>query len=79
MFRPYDDRMAFKNDSTIATQSDYGPNMVVVIPFKGEVRIKSINIIGGPDGSAPLKLKLYKNENSVDFSIIEDKKPLHVV
>lgn len=44
------------------------------MPFQGEMRIKSICVVGGSDGTAPSKMKLYKNENNVDASICEEKK-----
>ena len=53
--------------------------MVVVIPFKAELRLKFLNVIGAPNGNAPSRVKLYKNEEVVDFSIIEDKKPLMII
>lgn len=63
----------------LGTESDYGVDMVVYIPFKGEMRIKSICVVGGFEGSSPSKLKLYKNENNVDISIIEEKKPIQTI
>ena len=50
--------------------------MVVFIPFTAEVRVKSVCVVGGVDGKAPDKMKVYKNETAVDFSILEDKKPV---
>ena len=42
----------------------------MVIPFDGEIKIKSIVIIGGEDGTSPSKMKLYKNVEAVDINII---------
>ena len=50
--------------------------MVLVIEFECEVRVKAIQLIGGDEGEAPSSLKLYKNENTVDINIQEDKKPI---
>ena len=63
----------------MGTESDYGPEMVVVIPFAAEVKVKSICVAGGVDGTAPSKMKVYKNEEAVDFSILEDKKPVMTI
>ena len=71
--------MNFLQDATLGTTSDYGPEMVVVIPFTSEVKVKSICVAGGVDGTAPSKMKVYKNEEAVDFSIIEDKKPVMTI
>ena len=66
-------------DESINVRSDDGTELVVVIPFKAELRLKFLTVIGGPGGHAPNSVKLYKNEEVVDFSIIEDKKPLNVI
>ena len=41
--------------------------------------MKAICVAGGPDGAAPSKMKVYKNEENVDFSIIEDKRPVQLI
>ena len=79
MLRPFDDKMKFREDSSIGTESDYGPELVVVIPFSGEMRVKSICVIGDGDGQAPSKMKLYKNEEAVDINLIEEKKPIQTI
>ena len=57
-------------------KSDMGTEFVVKIQFNSEVKVKAICVAGGPDGSAPSKMKVYKNEENVDFGIIEDKRPV---
>ena len=52
---------------------------MVYIPFEGEIKVKAINIIGGHDGTAPSKMKIYKNVEAVDINILEDKKPLQII
>ena len=66
-------------DPTLGTESDYGPEMVIMIPFAGEVKVKSICVAGGVDGMAPSKMKVYKNEEAVDFNIIEEKKAVMTI
>ena len=39
-------------DATKSTESDYGPELIVYIPFSGEMRVKSICVIGDGDGNA---------------------------
>ena len=63
----------------LGTESDYGPELVIYIPFKGEVRIKSICVAGAPDGMAPKKVKLYRNEDTIDINILEEKKPVQII
>ena len=57
-------------------RADMGNELVVKIPFNSEVKVKAICVAGGTEGNAPSKMKLYKNEENVDFSILEDKKPV---
>lgn len=74
--RPFKDR---KNDSIPPTRSSHGKELVIYIPFTGEIRIKSVCVIGGEDGTAPSKLKLYKDVEAVDINILEDKKPVQII
>ena len=73
ILRPLEDRMDFSKG---IVQSGYGRDLVVYIPFNGEVRVKALIVIGGSDGASPSRVKIYKNETNVDINIIEDKKPL---
>jgi len=50
--------------------------LVVYVPFNGEIKVKAICVIGGEEGSAPAKMKIYKNVEAVDINILEDKKPV---
>jgi PITH domain len=52
---------------------------VVNIVFKGEVRVKSICICGAPEGMAPSRVYLYRNESVVDADIMNDKKPIQQI
>ena len=71
IIRPIADKMNFEKGNL---RSGYGKDMVIVIPFTCEVRVKSVCMIGGDDGEAPTKLRLYKNEEAVDINIQEEKK-----
>ena len=57
-------------------KSGYGKDMVLVVPFTGEIRLQSIELIGGTEGDSPNMLKVYKNEENVDINIQEEKKPV---
>ena len=75
VIRPYEDMKKHLTDPTIGTTTDYGKDLVVNIPFNGDVKVKSITVCGGPDGQAPARVKLYKNEVTVDIDLVHDKKP----
>ena len=74
MLRPFNEKLKFLSQPSLKLESDFGTNLVVKIPFNAEVKIKAICVAGAPEGFAPSKMKVYKNEQTVDFSIIEDKK-----
>ena len=76
VIRPLEDRMDFTKGLCM---SNYGRDLVVYIPFNGEIRVKAINVIGGEEGTAPSKMKVYKNVEAVDINILEDKKPLQEI
>ena len=76
VFRPIDQKMDFSKG---IVKSGYGKDMVIKITFTCEVRVKCICLIGGDEGEAPTTLKLYKNEEVVDISIQEDKKPVQEI
>ena len=76
VLRPIEQKRAFLHDESLTMKADYGTELVVKIPFNSEVKVKSICVAGGHEGDAPSKMKVYKNEENVDFSIIEDKRPV---
>jgi len=55
-------------------QTAYGPDMVISIPFSSEVKVKTIIVIGGEEGTAPSKMKVWKNRETVDIDILEEPK-----
>ena len=60
-------------------ESGYGTDLVVYIAFTGEIRVKSVVVIGGDEGTSPAKMKLWKNVEAVDINILEEKKPVQEV
>jgi len=74
VIRSLEDKLAFDENREMETESDYGPELVVFVPFKGDMRIKAICVIGEGGGQAPSSVKLYRNVDSVDCDIIEDRK-----
>ena len=76
MIRPHADKFDFSQG---VTRSGHGKDLVVFVPFTGEIKVKTICVIGGEDGTAPAKMKLYKNVEAVDINILEDKKPVQVI
>lgn len=79
VIRPLDDRLAFRKDASLSVKADLDTELVVKIRFNSEVKVKAVRVAGGPDGCSPNKMRVYKNEENVDFDIISDKRPLHEV
>lgn len=50
ILRPLDEKMNF-NDKVC--ESAYGKDLVVFVPFNGEIKIKAVIVIGGDEGTAP--------------------------
>ncbi|XP_055820463.1 uncharacterized protein LOC129889256 isoform X2 [Solanum dulcamara] len=44
------------------------PELIVFIPFTADVKIKSIAIVGGADGTSPAKMRAFINRDGIDFS-----------
>ena len=66
-------------DKTNSCESNEGdPELLINIPFYTQVAIKSMKLIGGEDGTAPNKVKLYVNSTNPDFDLLEGK-PTHQI
>ncbi|KAG6409755.1 hypothetical protein SASPL_127797 [Salvia splendens] len=44
------------------------PELIVFIPFTSDVKLKSISIVGGADGTSPAKMRAFINREGIDFS-----------
>ncbi|RXH72938.1 hypothetical protein DVH24_012622 [Malus domestica] len=44
------------------------PELLVYIPFTSDVKIKSISVVGGVDGTSPSKMRAFINKEGIDFS-----------
>ncbi|KAJ1912670.1 hypothetical protein H4219_005516 [Mycoemilia scoparia] len=72
IFKPWDERM----DTTKFVDSDADEQLIVHIPFTGQVKLKSIIIRGGPDGMSPNQMKVFVNRPDIDFDTVESEKPV---
>ena len=52
--------------------ADDDPELIVHVPFNVDVKIKSLCIIGGPEGSSPGRVRAFLNRDDIDFSNVED-------
>lgn len=73
IFKPYDKRL---ERDTWLDSDDEDPQLIIHIPFTSPVKIQSITVIGGPDGTAPRDLRAFINYEALDFADAEDAVPV---
>ncbi|XP_042498229.1 PITH domain-containing protein 1 isoform X1 [Macadamia integrifolia] len=52
------------------------PELLVFIPFTSDVKIKSISVVGGADGTSPSKMRAFLNRDGIDFSDAQSMQPV---
>jgi len=67
-FRPWSDR----EDETLYVDSDADEQLLVFVPFTGDVKLKSITLITGEGEARPTKMKVFKNREGIDFDLAEE-------
>ena len=66
--KPHDQR----TDTTKWLESDADEQLIIKIPFKGSVKLKSFSLGSGPGPYGPLKMKAFINREDVDFDNAND-------
>ncbi|XP_055960259.1 uncharacterized protein LOC126662573 isoform X2 [Mercurialis annua] len=66
VFKAWEQRLDFSGEHLVSNDGD--PELLLYIPFSPDVKIKSIAIVGGPDGTSPSKMRAFVNRESIDFS-----------
>lgn len=66
VFKAWEHRLNSSGDHLESNDGD--PELLVFIPFTSDVKIKSISIIGGADGTSPSKMRAFINREGIDFS-----------
>ncbi|KAJ6406459.1 PITH DOMAIN-CONTAINING PROTEIN 1 [Salix viminalis] len=66
VFKPWEHRLNSSEEHLESNEGD--PELLVYIPFTSDVKIKSIAIIGGTDGTSPSKMRAFINRDGIDFS-----------
>ena len=74
LFRPWEERA----DTSVLAESEDSddPEIIIHVPLTSDVKLKSIAIIGGSDGSAPSQMRVWINRDDIDFSNVGDVEPL---
>lgn len=63
IFKSWDKRLHFED----YVESDCDAELLINIPFTGNVKLKSIIVLGGNEDSHPARVHLYKNRPSMNF------------
>ncbi|CAK9297042.1 unnamed protein product [Gordionus sp. m RMFG-2023] len=63
IFKPFENRL----DKTQFVESDVDEELLVNIPFLGNVKLKSIVVLGGEGTSHPSEIRLFKNRPTMSF------------
>ncbi|KAF2602587.1 hypothetical protein F2Q70_00027906 [Brassica cretica] len=69
VFKAWEQRLHSSGEHLESNEGD--PELLVFVPFTSDVKIKSISIVGGPDGTSPSKLRVFINREGIDFSDAE--------
>ncbi|GBF98342.1 hypothetical protein Rsub_11236 [Raphidocelis subcapitata] len=68
VFRAWDARTAAPEVPLRSDPDD--EELLLTIPFDGAVKLKAVCVIGGPDGRAPSKMRLFINRDDLDFAAV---------
>ena len=63
VFKPWNERLNFET----YLESDCDPELLINIPFTGNVKLKGFIVLGGNADSHPSRVKLFKNRPSMSF------------
>mmetsp|Transcript_21601 Transcript_21601/g.51582 ORF Transcript_21601/g.51582 Transcript_21601/m.51582 type:complete len:207 (-) Transcript_21601:219-839(-) len=74
VFKPWNQR-AEPTEQPLQSNDD-DPELLLNIPFTGDVKLSSICIVGGVDGKAPSRMRAFINKSNIDFSSVETMSPL---
>ena len=69
MFKEYDERF----DKTKYAASDCDGELLFIVPFTSQVKVRSVGVIARGETKFPTKMRLYVNNENVDFSLVESE------
>lgn len=67
LFREHDRR--FEKEYSLV--SDCDGELLLIVPFLAQVKVRSVSIIARDIDSAPQSVRLFVNNENVDFSLVE--------
>lgn len=69
IFKKYSER---EQPEPSLSSNDDDPELILYVSFTEAVKIKSISITGGPDGSSPSEVKVWVDRDDIDFTNAAD-------
>ncbi|KAK9149431.1 hypothetical protein Scep_008188 [Stephania cephalantha] len=74
VFKAWEQRLEISGGHLVSNEGD--PELLVFIPFTSDVKIKSISVVGGADGTSPAKMRAFTNREGIDFSDAQNMQPV---
>ncbi|XAR69266.1 hypothetical protein NMG60_11000794 [Bertholletia excelsa] len=74
VFKAWEHRLNLSEGFLESNEGD--AELLVFIPFTSDVKIKSISVVGGADGTSPSKMRAFINREGIDFSDAQDMQPV---
>ncbi|KAL6597883.1 hypothetical protein ACP70R_046688 [Stipagrostis hirtigluma subsp. patula] len=74
VFKPWEQRLDTSGGFLESNEDD--PELLIFIPFTSDVKIKSISVVGGPDGTSPSRMRAFINREGIDFSDAQNMQPV---
>ncbi|KAI3915271.1 hypothetical protein MKX01_035530 [Papaver californicum] len=74
VFKAWEQRLDISTG--LLESNDGDSELIVFIPFTSDVKIKSISIVGGADGTSPAKMRAFINRDGIDFSDAQGMQPV---
>ena len=76
IFRSFQDRNVLSPH--VLTHPEGEPELLLVVPFKEEVKVRAITLYAGNVGR-PEKIGLWSNKENFDFSLVEEEDPINTL
>eukprot|EP00892_Ulva_mutabilis_P007535 jgi/Ulvmu1/5153/UM021_0170.1 len=74
IFRSWDQRTDVTGEPLRSCDGD--ADLLLHIPFHGEVKLRAFTIVGGSPYTSPATARLYINREDLDFATVEDLQPV---
>ncbi|CAM8884706.1 unnamed protein product [Rhodiola kirilowii] len=71
-------RLLSQNGQGYLESNEGDPELIVFIPFTSDVKLRSISVVGGADGTSPSKMRAFINRDGIDFSDAQSMQPVQI-